>query len=231
MIAKVAGELDLQEVLKLCTPRFNTYPYYLCLAFSLYFLYRDKSRFWIITNLYLVLVVLTQIIARYSARTYHTNIGVYNVYIILEISYITYAFYVFLSQYIKIKNWLTGIYIGTMITYTTYTYLYSLSVYNAFTISLASVIFVIYSLMYFYLLLKDENYIDLRNYPAFWWVGGTLIFYFGSTLANFFDDIAQHIYLGKYNARAIIYITLNFFLYAFWAYSFVCRARQRKLSH
>ncbi|MNK23931.1 hypothetical protein D3C87_422310 [compost metagenome] len=231
MIAKIAGELDLQQVLKLCTPKFNTYPYYLSMAFSLYFLYRDKTRFWIITNLYLVLVVLTQIIARYSAKTYHTNIGVYNVYILLEISYITYAFYVFLSQYIKIKNWLIGIYIGTMITYAIFVYLYGLNVYNAFTISLASVIFVIYGLMYFYLLLKDENYIDLSNHPAFWWVGGTLIFYFGSTLANFFDDIAQRIYLGRYNARTIIYITLNFFLYAFWAYSFVCRARQRKLSH
>ncbi|WP_175632844.1 hypothetical protein [Pedobacter ghigonis] len=228
MIAKIAGELDLQQVLKLCTPKFNTYPYYLSMAFSLYFLYRDKTRFWIITNLYLVLVVLTQIIARYSAKTYHTNIGVY---ILLEISYITYAFYVFLSQYIKIKNWLIGIYIGTMITYAIFVYLYGLNVYNAFTISLASVIFVIYGLMYFYLLLKDENYIDLSNHPAFWWVGGTLIFYFGSTLANFFDDIAQRIYLGRYNARTIIYITLNFFLYAFWAYSFVCRARQRKLSH
>ncbi|QIL39796.1 hypothetical protein G7074_11265 [Pedobacter sp. HDW13] len=231
MVAKIAGELDLHQVLKLCTPKFNAYPYYLSLAFGLYFLYRDKTRFWKITNLYLFLVVLTQIIARYSAKIYHTNIAVFNVYIIIEISYITYAFYVFLSQYIKIKNWLIGIYIGTMITYAVFVYLYDLNVYNTFTISLASVIFVIYGLMYFYLLLKDENYIDLRNHPAFWWVGGTLIFYFGSTLANFFDDLVQHVYLGKLNARIIIYTTLNFFLYAFWAYSFVCRARQRKLSH
>lgn len=179
----------------------------------------------------MVIVVLTQIIARYSAKMYHTNIVTYNVFIIFEISYITYAFYILLNHYIRIKNWLIGIYVGTMIIYATYTYLYGLNVYNAFTISLASVIFVVYSLMYFYLLLKDENYIDLSNHPTFWWVGGTLIFYFGSTLANFFDDIAQHVYFGKYSVRTIIYITLIFFLYAFWAYSFVCRARQRKLSH
>lgn len=231
MIAKMTGGLDFHQVLQLCIPKFNAYPYYLSLAFSLYFLYRDKTTFWKVTNAYLIIVVLTQIIARYSAKTYHTNIGVYNVYIIFEIAYITYAFYVFLSQYIKIKNWLIGIYIGTMIIYAAFSYLYGLNVYNAFTISIASVIFVIYSLMFFYLLLKDENYIDLSNHPAFWWVGGTLIFYFGSTLANFFDDLAQHMYFGKYNVRTVIYITLNFFLYAFWAYSFVCRARQRKLSH
>lgn len=231
MITKVVEELDLYQILKLFVPKFNVYPYYLSLGFSLFFLYGDKSRFWRITNLYMVIVVLTQIIARYSAKMYHTNIEVYNVFIIVEISYITYAFYILLNQYIKIKNWLTGIYLGTMIIYATYTYLHGLNVYNAFTISIASVIFVIYSLMYFYLLLKDENYIDLSNHPTFWWVGGTLIFYFGSTLANFFDDIAQHVYFGKYNVRTIIYITLIFFLYAFWAYSFVCRARQRKLSH
>jgi hypothetical protein len=218
----------LNKALKFILPTGSSYIELLCLFFALYFLARDKAIFWRITMWYIVLVMLTEVIGRYFAITYHTNLFIYNIYTIFEFSFITYGLYTFIKQYANIKYWLLATYAAIMLIYIVYTITFGINVYNVLTVSVMSVIFVIYGLLYFLLLLKDENFIDLKFHPAFWWVGGTLIFYFGSTLANFFDDIIQQKFLGKYNTRLIIYTTLNLFLYGFWAYSFICRARQRK---
>lgn len=203
---------------------------FICLMFAGIFLLKDKGKFWKITIVYLILVVATEILAKYCAKTYRNNIPVYNIYSVFELSYISYAFYYFMKEFLNVKWFLLSIY---SIIFSIYIYFSItnniITVYNSLTISIMSVFFVIYGLLYFYLLLKDENYIDLKFHPAFWWVGGTIIFYFGGTIANFFDDIIQQMFMGKYVTRHIIYTTLNVFLYSFWSYSFICRARQRKI--
>jgi len=228
MTGKINGSFDISNIIKYISPSASSYAELLCLGFAIYFLSKDKAPFWRITIWYLIVVILTEMIGKYCAITYRINLFVYNIYSLFELSYVTYGFYTFIKQYSNVKKWIIGIYTAIILIYITFTIMYGINVYNAFTISIMSVVFVICGLFYFYLLLKDENYIDLKFHPAFWWVGGALIFYFGSTLANFFDDIIQQKFLGKYNTRDIIYSTLNFFLYGFWAYSFICRARQRK---
>ncbi|MBB6236755.1 hypothetical protein HDC90_001367 [Pedobacter sp. AK013] len=228
MTGKIDAPLDILKILKYILPTTSSYAELLCLGFAIYFLSKDKASFWRISIWYLVVVMVTEVVGRYCAVTYRTNLFVYNIYTLFEISYVTYGFHTFIKQYADIKKWIIAIYGIILLIYITFTSIYGINVYNAFTISIMSVIFVIYGLLYFYLLLKDENYIDLKFHPAFWWVGGALIFYFGSTLANFFDEIIQQKFLGKYNTRSIIYTTLNFFLYGLWVYSFICRARQRK---
>jgi len=202
-----------------------------CLISALVFLIGDKRAFWKRIILYIFLAVFTEIFGKVLGRIYHNNIPIYNLFILIELSFITYGFYVFLRKYIDIKLWMVCIYAACLCIYFGYFLIYGINSYNAFTVSVMSVVFVIYGLMYFYLLLKDENYIDLKFHPAFWWVGGAVIFYFGGTLANFFDSLFQSIYFGKYPIRYFIYSLLNVFLYGFWTYSFICRARQRKLTH
>ncbi|MDN3587474.1 hypothetical protein QWY86_12385 [Pedobacter aquatilis] len=203
----------------------------ICAALALIFLIRDKSPFWkIITLGYMVIVLSTELFAKYIGRLYHSNIVVYNIYTIIELTYITYAFYYFLKEFRDIKKLIVPIYIFIMAIYIGFTLTHDIvRDYNSITVSIMSVVFVIYGLLYFYLLLKDEKYIDLKFHPAFWWVGGAIIFYFGGTLANFFNDVIQQKFLGKYNTRHIIYTTLNILLYGFWSYSFICRARQRTI--
>ncbi|WP_316737766.1 hypothetical protein [Pedobacter aquatilis] len=202
----------------------------ICALFALIFLIRDKNSFWKITVAYMLIVPSTELFAKYIGRIYHNNLIIYNIYMLVELSYITYAFYIFLKDFIDAKRFLLpifaiiiAIYIGFSITHN------PIIEYNSITISIMSVVFVVYGLLYFYFLLKDDKYIDLKFHPAFWWVGGAIIFYFGGTLANFFDEIIQQKFLGKYNTRSIIYSTLNVLLYCFWSYSFICRARQRTI--
>jgi len=202
----------------------------ICALFAIIFLIRDKNLFWKITIVYMLIVPSTEIFARYIGRLYHNNLIVYNIYALVELTYITYAFYIFLKDFLDIKKFIIPIYVIILAIYIGFSLTHNpLAEYNSITVSIMSVVFVIYGLLYFYFLLKDEKYIDLKFHPEFWWVGGAIIFYFGGTLANFFDDIILQKFLGKYNTRHIIYTTLNIFLYSFWSYSFVCRARQRTI--
>lgn len=199
------------------------------LLLGIIFLIKDKSIFWRILLLYVFLCAGTELLGKFCARTYHTNLIVYNIFIFIEISFISYGFYVFLKEYADIKKLILSVYLAILILYFGYFIFYGINSYNILSVSIMSVVFVVYALMYFYLLLKDENYVDLKFHPAFWWVGGTLIFYFGGTLANFFDDIIRENSFGKYGTRLFIYNTLNVFLHGFWIYAYICRARQRKI--
>ena len=202
----------------------------ICLIFALIFLIKDKNYFWHISIGYIFLVLSTELFARYIGRIYHSNLIVYNIYTFFELTYITYAFYYFLKDFLAVKKFMVAVYLIILSIYIGFSMMNNMvMVYNSITISIMSVVFVIYALMYFYLLLKDEKYVDLKFHPAFWWLGGVLIFYFGGTISNFFFDIIQQKFLGRFNTRRIIYITLNIFLYSFWSYSFICRARQRKI--
>lgn len=205
---------------------------YLCLLFAIFFLIKDRTTFWRISVFYILIVCLTETTAGIVSRVYHHhNVGIYNVYMLIEATYVSYGLYYFLKEYIKnIVYWILSIYCIILTINAFCIYEHGINTYNSLTVSIMSVFFVVFSLLYFYVLLKAESFIDLKFHPAFWWIGGVLIFYFGGTLANFFDDIIQMKFFKELNARTIIYTTLNAFLYGFWSYSFICRTRQRKLS-
>lgn len=202
-----------------------------CLLFAIFFLIKDKKNFWLISILYILTVCATEIAAGIISKVYHHhNAWLFNIFMLIEATFVSYGLYYFLRDYIKnIAYWMLSIFCIILIVNAFCIYEHGIHVYNSLTASVMSVFFVILSLLYFYTLLKDESFIDLKFHPAFWWVGGVLIFYFGGTIANFFDDIIQMKFFKNFNARYIIYTTLNTFLYGFWIYSFICRARQRKL--
>ena len=204
----------------------------ICLVFALIFLLKDKKRFWHITALYMLLVCATELCSRVTAVIYHHhNIWIYNIYMLFEAAFISYGLYYFIKDYVKILGWILSSFCIILLSNAIFLYNYGINTYNTFTVSLMSIFFVIYSLLYFYLLLKDNNYVDLKNHPAFWWVGGVLIFYFGSTLCNLFEDVFRIKITPKTTLRSYIFYFLNAFLYGSWVYSFICRARQRKLPH
>lgn len=209
----------------------NNYIEYTCLLLAIFFLIRDKKNFWRIFLLYMVIVCATETTAAIISKVYHHyNAWLYNIFMLIEATFVSYGLYYFLKYYIKsISYWILSSFCIILIANAFCIYQHGISTYNSLTASIMSVFFVIFSLLYFYVLLKDESFIDLKYHPAFWWVGGVLIFYFGGTIANFFDDIIQMKFFKDLNARSIIYTALNLFLYGFWSYSFICRTRQRKL--
>ena len=75
------------------------------------------------------------------------------------------------------------------------------------------------SLLYFYSLFRQENYVPILKEPAFWFVTGCLIFYATSSSVNaFFAEILK----GNYQIRGIIITLLNVVMYSCWIKSFLC---------
>jgi len=101
---------------------------------------------------------------------------------------------------------------------------------NTITTVTMSVLFVIYSFYYFYCLLRDERYVDLKYSPDFWWVAGILFFYFGAITYNLFYQMLRDIIITPKPYLRYIFYVLNLLLYGCMSYSFICRKWSTKAS-
>lgn len=95
-----------------------------------------------------------------------------------------------------------------------------------------SVLFIVYGLYYYYVLIKDLGYLQLSKHPPFWWVAGALFFYYGTSVISLYYTVFQAQENSPlFTYRSYAYLCFNIIHYGFWSYSFVCRYRQRKLTH
>jgi len=200
-----------------------------CLIAAIVFLYKDKTLFWRLALYYQILVFAVEFTGSYMGNKGIHNLWLYNIFIFFEVGFIFYGIRRCLKIYNKEKK---PVILGMVITYITYFSSFILRgflVYNSITISVMSVIFVVLALYYYYLLLKDENFIDIRTNPEFWWITGVLFYYFGSTISNIFYDVLTINIFGRITITYVIFVILCFILYGLWTYSYICRAKQRKL--
>jgi hypothetical protein len=200
-----------------------------CLIAALFLVWKDKSIFWKIITCYIAVALATELFAIYLASHHRHNLWLFNIFIIFESTTILYGLYCCLREYTNPKPIFL---IGSGMVYLTYFYFLISQPFtdtNALTISVMSIIFTLYCLYYYYLLLKDANFINIKTHPEFWWITGVLFYYFGSTMSNIFDGLFTVKIIGNATLRYCIYVLLNLILYSFWVYSFICRMKQRKL--
>ena len=156
------------------------------------------------------------------------NDWVYNIYLVAEAGFTITMYGYLINKYVK--NYRLILFSGALLIIL---YIYEISVHGVFifnnvTTATMSVLFIGYGLYYYYLLMKDEDYLKLKTYPPFWWIAGALLFYFGSTASDLYYSIVSVKIYPLFTSRHFIYIYLNIILYGFWSYSFICRYRQRK---
>ena len=215
--------------MKLVTP--NTAIEFVCFLAALIFLFKDKNAAWRLLIPYLFLTFAVETLGLYLRLIVEVNnLKVYNAFLIMECGFISYFFYNLYKPYKYAARWLwiwlvifAAMYLAEMV-HDNFTGFVSI------TATVMSVVFVLAALYYYYLKLTDEHYEPLLVSPAFWWVCGTLFFYFGSTVCNlFFDYMSTQTYAENKSVRYIIFIMLNITLYSCWTFSFICRYRQRTL--
>ena len=201
----------------------------ICFIAAIAIIWKDKYAFGKVITCYLGIALVTEEAAVYLAiRSIH-NLWLFNIYIIFEISAILYGLYHCIRAYTNPKPIFT-IGLGVIvITYVFFLITKPFTDLNVITISVMSVIFSLYCLYYYYLLLKDESFVEIKTHPQFWWVSGVLFYYFGSTMANIFDGLFVVKIIGFITLKYTIYVLLNLILYSFWLYSFICRMKQQKL--
>ncbi|MFA6085507.1 hypothetical protein [Mucilaginibacter sp.] len=211
---------------------YNTVSAFLCFLAALIFLVKDKDPAWRLLILFLLASCAAEVLGVYMRRVMHTNLAVYNIYLLVECGFTSYFYYHLYNNYKHKLRWLL-IWLGAFsVMYITELMLNHFSDFASVSATVMSVVFVLASLLYYFLKLQDDRFEPLLTSAPFWWVSGALFFYFGSTACNlFFDFLKEHDYSGySRSVRYSVFILLNIILYTCWLFSFICRYRQRKLS-
>lgn len=171
-----------------------------------------------------------EVIGILMRHLFRRNMEVYTVYVLIEGGFTSYFFYHLYNNYPNKLKWLL-IWLGFFLAmYITELWLSGFSDFVSVTATVMSVVFVLASLLYYFLKLQDEHFEPLLTSAPFWWVTGALFFYFGSTACNLFFDYLKTNEVTAYSrsVRYVVFVALNIILYTCWSYSFICRYRQRK---
>lgn len=198
-----------------------------CLVAALLFLRKDRLP-WKVNAWYLLIVTLIEICGIWLRRHHQSNQWLYNAYMPLEAAFISFYFYHLIKPYIKSGPVIiTGLCI-TAVLYVVEICIHGISVFNTLTVTAMSVVFIIYGLFYYYLLISDEDFVQLGVHPPFWWVTGTILFYFGSSACDLVFLLVEFEPTATFPIRKYIYDGLIVILYGTWTYSFLCRYRYNK---
>ncbi|OCX52074.1 hypothetical protein BEL04_11255 [Mucilaginibacter sp. PPCGB 2223] len=207
----------------------NTTAEFFCLMVSLFCLYKDKAPVWRAFILFLLITCMVEGIGIYVHHTLRQpNFAVYNVFLPVECFVQNCFFYYLYKPYHSHKKLLVAWLSLFAVFYFSELIILHFKAFTSVTSTLLSVQLILASVYYYYLLLKEEKYRRLSAYAPFWWVNGTICFYFGGVATNvFFSYLVQYPGVFTHSARYIVFNILNVILYSSWAYSFICRYRQK----
>jgi len=196
----------------------------ICFFTALICLPKSTRIIWKIMPWYMLIVCATELTGLYLKMHRMGNQWAYNILLLFQISFISLFFSNLFAKYKKCRPLvLTGL-AFLILMYTFELFTHGVFVYNNTTYTVSSVFFVIYSMVYYNLLLKDEAYINLKFSPEFWCVAGLLLFCFGSTMVNLFHGkLSGIVVTSKHHLPYYIFILLNWLLYGCWTYAFICK--------
>ncbi len=209
----------------------NTVTEMICFLMGIIFLFRDKDFGWRLLCLYLLLVCAVEIGGIHLWKVLSKpNYMVYNLLLIFENLMVSYFLFYLIKPYKNRLSWLIvwqGLFLVCFVVEMTDN---QLGGFAFRTVIVMSVAFVVASLYFYYLMLSDDQFIQLWKHAPFWWVNGVLFFYFGSTACNvlFKYFLLDNTHLTA-SIRYWIFAVLNIILYTCWSYAFICRYRLRLL--
>lgn len=158
------------------------------------------------------------------------NSPIYNVYIIINFSYLIFLLRSFLQEegIKKVLSWTIIVFV--VIALINLFFVQKWHSFNTYTFVLGSIAMVICSIYYFYHRMKFPDYKNLLRDPTFWIATGLLFFYTCSLpiigLINFVSNIPRYVS----NSFYLINLSLNIILYSLFSISLLCSLIFRKSS-
>jgi hypothetical protein len=211
----------------------NTVAEIICFITALLCLTKDTSFYWRWLILFLLITCIAEITGIYCKRLYladkahvPSNAWVYNVLIVFQASFFSLIFHHFLSRFFKSKPIIISGLAFLAAVYCYEIFLHGFFVYVELTNTTMSVLLVLYSLYYYFCLIKDDTFVNLKRDANFWWVTGVLFFYFGTTVFNvFYEQLTAIVLATKHDLKYLKYFHsfFNVILYGFWSYAIICR--------
>jgi hypothetical protein len=202
----------------------------LCFLVSLFCLRPGKAGWWRLFVYFMALTAAVEVTGYvlYVVVKQQDNQWLFNLYLPLEISFFFYVLYRLCRNYFRPFIWLMGAWIIFMIIYLVESIGGAFEKYSFYANLFASVFIVAMAFIFYYSLMKQESHVELVKFPAFWIISGLFIFYLGNIGCTIFSKQLIAIYKKSgLPLRYIIFLMINFILYAFWSYAFLCRYQQK----
>ncbi|WP_419700292.1 hypothetical protein [Mucilaginibacter sp. NFX135] len=206
----------------------NTGSELICLLVALVCVTRARQAHWRSMTAYMLLVCIAElagIYVEYSIPgTYTRNEWIYNLLLIAQAGLINWMFNQLLKAYLPMSWIITSAGVLLLVLYGYEILDHGIAYYNQLTNTVMLVFISLFSLLYYYFLIRDTRYVSLARHADFWWVTGIFFFYFGTTACNVFyhqlapgaNNMIKHLTYYIYNA-------FIFVLYGCWSYSFICK--------
>lgn len=195
----------------------------ICLIAACLFLYQDKQAAWRSQIFFLLLTLIAEVSGKALRIAGKSNDWIYNIYIITETCFVLYLFRLLISHYKKRDSLFLITLVLYMLLYIIDILKHGVYLFHNTTTIIMSVVFIGYGFYYLYLLINDERDIYIARHGPFWWVAGTLCYYYGSSVSELYFTLLSYKHEHYFTYRHIIFIILNLILYGCWSYSFYCR--------
>lgn len=200
---------------------------WMCFMASILLLRKVHPKFWRAFIPYLLLTIAVETYGYYTALMLPK--GVSNVWLYNPFLMIYTLFHIWVFSYViplhNIKK-LASLFLIIMVGLYIWEWNENNGLNNFFfyrTNNFFSVGMVIFCIIYYFSLFKQQVYKNILKQPQFWFVSGCLIFYATSTCVNsFFAELVKIKIFGDLRLRYFIMCLLSLVMYSFWIKSFLC---------
>jgi len=199
----------------------------MCLITSILFLRNVRPKFWRTFIPFLALTVAVESYGYYTAFVLPKGINnawLYNLFLIIYSLFNTWIF----SRIIHLKNIKNLAILFLLMVIGCYFWEFQLNkglndLFLYRTNNFFGAGMVIFSIIYYFNLFKQQDYKNILKQPEFWFVAGCFIFYTTSTCVNsFFSELVTTKIIGNFPLRYFIMCLLSFAMYSSWIKSFLC---------
>lgn len=211
---------------------FNLFIEIICFILSLLFLRHRDAGIWKYFKTYMLLTVLVEA-AGWLLRTYWqlNNQWLYNLFAPVQAAFLCWIFYRIYPRQFNSRYFLGAclLLFGGVYAYECFTHPFTR--FNNYGWIVFSYSIILACGLYYYFLLRDDEYTNLSCYPPFWFVTGVFIHFFGSSVCTiFFNELVRINIAYNISLRYVLFILFNFILYGCWSYAFLCKYKQTRSS-
>ncbi len=193
-----------------------------CGAIGLYCMAKQKDKRLHLLWAFVFFVALVEMTGIYVKAHYKYNSWVYNLLLPVQIAFFSAVFHYILSAYFKPRTLILSAALFLLLIYGYEHFQHGVFERHKYTQMAFGLLITAYCLLYYYLLLAKDGYVELTLEPAFWWVAGALFYFFSVSVINIFSDPLKRVLTSPRETLSYTYKALNIILYSCWSYSFIC---------
>lgn len=200
-----------------------------CFIASFVFLVKNDK--WRVFTLFLFLTLIAESTGWYFRFILHVrnNNWIFNLLLLISVAFFTWIFSE-APQFLKLRGRIKkAAFILLLVSLVNLFLLQGYWTYNTYTEVGKDIFLSVLCCYFFFIILKEENFINLFKYEYFWLATGLLFYCLGNIVFYLFLDVFRNFYKEtSINLVIIINSVLNILLYVSLIIAFICRAKNIK---